>query len=130
MDLNGQHQSISLPEKAALLRRHPLFRELDPKMCERLAANANTRTLPRGATLFTKGDAGTCLFAVVSGVVQMTTASSEGKSAVFNQIGAGEIFGEIALLDGRPRTADAMAFTDCRLMVIERRDFLPLLHDF
>jgi CRP-like cAMP-binding protein len=49
---------------------------------------------------------------------------------VFNQIGAGEIVGEIALLDGQPRTADAMALTDCRLMIIERRDFLPLLHDF
>jgi CRP-like cAMP-binding protein len=130
MNSAGQHPGISTAEKVALLRRHPMFKELDPKICERLAANAKTRTLARGATLFTKGDAGTCLFAVCSGVVQMTAASSEGKSAVFNQIGAGEIFGEIALLDGQPRTADAMAFTDCRLMIIDRRDFLPLLHDF
>jgi CRP-like cAMP-binding protein len=70
------------------------------------------------------------MFAVCSGIVQVNSASSEGKSAVFNQISQGEIFGEIALLDGQPRTADAAAFTDCRLMIIERRDFLPLLHDF
>jgi len=48
---------------------------------------------------------------------------------VINLINAGEIFGEIALLDGRPRTADALAFTDCTLMVLERRDFLPLLRE-
>jgi CRP-like cAMP-binding protein len=130
MDAGGQHQGISVPERAALLRRHPLFKELDPKISDRLAAQAKTKSVPRGATIFVKGDAGTCLFAVVSGAVQVTAASREGKSAMFNQIGAGEIFGEIALLDGRPRTADAMAFTDCRLMIIERRDFLPLLHDF
>jgi CRP-like cAMP-binding protein len=130
MDAGGQHQGISIPERAALLRRHLLFKELDPKILDRLAAHAKTKSVPRGATIFVKGDAGTCLFAVVSGTVQVTAASSEGKSAVFNQIGAGEIVGEIALLDGQPRTADAMAFTDCRLMIIERRDFLPLLHDF
>ena len=48
---------------------------------------------------------------------------------MINLINAGEIFGEIALLDGRPRTADALAFTDCILMVLERRDFLPLLRE-
>ena len=59
--------------------------------------------------------------------MQVTTLSASGKNAVFNLIPEGEIFGEIALLDGGPRTADAVAFTDCTLMVIERRDFLPLL---
>src|SRR5262249_39076022 len=70
---------------------------------------------------------GNCLFAVCRGAVQMTTTSGDGKSAVFNQVGVGEIFGEIALLDGQPRSADAVATTDCTLMIIERRDFVPLL---
>ena len=130
MDSGGQHHGLSIAEKAALLRRHPLFKEFAPAICERLAAQAKTRTVPRGAMIFAKGDAGSCLFAVVSGTVQVIAGSSEGKSAVFNQIGEGEIFGEIALLDGEPRTADAVAFTDCRLMIIERRDFLPLLRNF
>jgi CRP-like cAMP-binding protein len=106
MDLGDHRQAVSLSEKVALLRRHTLFRELYPTIC------------------------GTCLFAVMSGIVQITAASTEGKSAVFNQIRAGEIFGEIALLDGQPRTADAAALTDCILTVIERRDFLPLLRGF
>jgi CRP-like cAMP-binding protein len=57
----------------------------------------------------------------------VTSPSAEGKDAVFNLINEGAIFGEIALLDGRTRTADAVAVTDCQLMVIDRRDFLPLL---
>jgi CRP-like cAMP-binding protein len=53
----------------------------------------------------------------------------EGKDAVFNVLGKGAIFGEIALLDGHPRTADASATTDCELFVIERRDFLPAMRE-
>jgi CRP/FNR family transcriptional regulator, cyclic AMP receptor protein len=116
-------------DKAALLARHPMFRELKPEMRERLASYATIKDVARGATIFTKGDAGTSLFAVCSGVVQVTVASAAGKSAVFNHLREGEIFGEIALLDGQPRTADAVAFTDCKLMVIERRDFIPLLQN-
>ena len=112
---------------AALLANHFLFRDLGPDIHERLASYAKLKTVERGTTVFSKGDAGTSLFAVCSGVVQMTTLSTSGKNAVFNLIREGEIFGEIALLDGKPRTADAVAFTDCTLMMIERRDFLPLL---
>jgi CRP/FNR family cyclic AMP-dependent transcriptional regulator len=114
-------------DKAALLARHPLFRELKPEIRERLGNYATIKEVARGTTIFVKGDAGTCLFAVCSGTVQVTVASAAGKNAVFNHLGEGEIFGEIALLDGQPRTADAVAFSDCKLMVIERRDFIPLL---
>lgn len=54
-------------------------------------------------------------------------ASPDGRDIVLNVIHDGEIFGEIALLDGMPRTADATAMTDCELMVIERREFIPFL---
>ncbi len=53
----------------------------------------------------------------------------EGKDAVLNVVSKGDIFGEIALLDGQPRTADATAVTDCELYVIERRDFLPVVRE-
>jgi CRP-like cAMP-binding protein len=115
-------------DKNALLGRHPLFRELNPEIRERIASYATIRDVAHGTTIFSKGDPGTCLFAVCSGTVQVTVTSTAGKNAVFNHLRAGEIFGEIALLDGGPRSADAVAFTDTRLMVIERRDFVPLLH--
>jgi CRP/FNR family transcriptional regulator, cyclic AMP receptor protein len=113
--------------KPAILGSHPLFGVLAPEIRDKLCACAKTRNAERGSIIFSKGDAGTCLFTVCSGTVQVIVPSVEGKSAVFNFIGDGDVFGEIALLDGRPRTADAVAFTDCKLMTIDRRDFIPLL---
>ena len=113
--------------KAAILRQHELFREIDAEACEQIAAYAKIREFKRGATIFSKGDPGFCLFAVVRGKVLVTTSSSEGKSAVLNQFEKGDVFGEIALLDGRSRTGDATALVDCALLSLERRDFLPIL---
>jgi CRP-like cAMP-binding protein len=113
-------------DKLALLRGHPLFGQLGEDLLRKLSACATTRAVPRGTTLFTKGDPGSGLFAVCSGTVKIGVPSADGREAVFNLVQPGEIFGEIALLDGRPRTADAVAMTDCELMVIDRRDFLPL----
>jgi CRP-like cAMP-binding protein len=77
--------------------------------------------------IFARGDPGICLFAVCSGTVKISTPSPTGRGAIFNLLSDGAVFGEIALLDGLPRTADATAITDCELMVIERRDFVPLI---
>jgi CRP/FNR family transcriptional regulator, cyclic AMP receptor protein len=59
----------------------------------------------------------------------MTVPSADGHEVVVNLVTKGDIFGEIALLDGRPRTADAVAISDCEMFVIERRDFLPLVRE-
>jgi CRP/FNR family transcriptional regulator, cyclic AMP receptor protein len=113
--------------RSSLLQDHPLFRELGAEVRAHLGTYATTLTIERGGVIFAKGDPGSCLFAVRSGIVQVTAPSAEGKSAVLNFISEGEIFGEIALLDGRPRSANAIAYTECQLLVIERRDFIPLL---
>ena len=112
-------------DKRAILRAHPLFGQLEAHVVERLAACAHVRTVRAGTTIFQKGDPGDCLFAVCSGTIRISSHSADGKDAVLNLIQAGEIFGEIALLDGRPRTAGAQAISDCELMVIDRRDFMP-----
>jgi CRP/FNR family cyclic AMP-dependent transcriptional regulator len=122
-------RSLSPSDKLALLRRHPLFGAIAPELLARLSAYATTRTVPRGDTIFAKGDPGNSLYAVCAGTVKISVPSADGKDAVFNLVGEGEIFGEIALLDGQPRTADATALTDCELMVIERRDFLDLVRN-
>src|SRR5258708_26732589 len=114
-------------DKRAVLREHPIFRVLGPELIERLASYAHTKTVAAGTTIFARGDAGASLFAVCAGTVKIINRSLDGKDAVFNLINMGEIFGEIALLDGGPRTADALAMTDCELMVIDRREFVPLV---
>jgi CRP/FNR family transcriptional regulator, cyclic AMP receptor protein len=115
-------------DKRSLLLAHPLFGRLGPELVDRLSSYAMTKSAKRGATIFAKGDPGTSLFAVCTGSVKITAPSAEGKDTVFNLLKEGDIFGEIALLDGRPRTADAIAATDCELLVIERRNFIPLVH--
>jgi CRP/FNR family transcriptional regulator, cyclic AMP receptor protein len=121
-----QHRSA---DKRAILRDHYLFGRLTPQHIDRLSACIVTKSVKRGANIFDKGDPGTSLFAIGAGTVKISVPSVEGKDAVFNVLGKGDIFGEIALLDGHPRTADATAVTDCELYVIERRDFLPVVRE-
>ena len=113
-------------DQLAALRNHPLFREFPPAVIENLGTYMTRRSVRRGATIFAKGDAGTALIAVLWGSVKISVSTS-GHEAVLNIINPGQAFGEIALLDGRPRTADAVAMTDCELMVIDRRDVIPVL---
>jgi CRP/FNR family cyclic AMP-dependent transcriptional regulator len=115
------------PDKLALLRDHALFGQLPPHVIEHLGSYMRKRTLARGENIFSKGDLGSGLMGVLSGSVKISVPSADGRDIVLRIIHPGEIFGEIALLDGRPRTADATVMTDCELMVIERRDFIPFL---
>ncbi|HVY56376.1 MAG TPA: Crp/Fnr family transcriptional regulator [Xanthobacteraceae bacterium] len=116
-------------DKRRILLQHPLFGKLGPDLVDRLSAYAKSKSVKRGATIFAKGDPGTSLFAICAGSVKIGVPSLAGRDAIFNVLNAGEIFGEIALLDGQPRTADAVAASDCELLVIERRDFLPVVHN-
>jgi CRP/FNR family cyclic AMP-dependent transcriptional regulator len=122
--------AAGVADKKALLRSHPFFRGLDGRIVDALVPYAVTRKIKRGTLLFRKGDAGTSFYVVCAGAVRVSAPSDQGKDAVFNLIVPGEIFGEIAFLDGGPRTADAVMIESGELMVIERRDFLPLLRQY
>ena len=102
--------AFSAAVKVAAHRRHPLFRELPLKHIERLSS----MPLPEPIRAET---------------VRIGVPSRDGREAVFNLIRQGEVFGEIALFDGRPRTATATAMTDCELMVIDRGNFVNLLEN-
>jgi CRP/FNR family cyclic AMP-dependent transcriptional regulator len=125
-DKTGETRAFS-SSKLAVLRKHPYFCDLDPEAFDQLCRYARHSTLRRGATICSKGDPGNSLFAVISGTVKISTSSADGRSAIFNLIGPGEIFGEIALLDGQARSADATANTNCEIFVIDRREFLPFV---
>jgi CRP/FNR family transcriptional regulator, cyclic AMP receptor protein len=114
-------------DKRAMLQNHYLFSKLSLKHIDRLAACIVGKSVPRATSIFRKGDPGSSLFGIYQGAVQISVPSVDGHDAEINRIGKGEIFGEIALLDGGPRTADAVAIKDCELFVIDRRDFLPLM---
>ncbi|MGV3635801.1 MAG: Crp/Fnr family transcriptional regulator [Pseudorhodoplanes sp.] len=124
---SSAHQ-MQIADRLSFFRNHPIFGILGPALLQQLRSHARVRTVEKGATIFAKGDIGSSLFAILDGQVKVISFSAQGKYAVLNVLSPGDIFGEIALLDGGERTADVIAISDCKLIVIERRDFLPLVH--
>jgi CRP/FNR family transcriptional regulator, cyclic AMP receptor protein len=112
--------------RAALLAS-PLFQAMRPVELDEILKFSTERQWPRGATIFQQGDEGSSMMAVLHGRVRVSAVSSEGKEVTLNTIHSGEVFGEIALLDGKPRSADVSAAEDTLLLVVERRHFLPFL---
>jgi CRP/FNR family cyclic AMP-dependent transcriptional regulator len=113
--------------KLSVLRKHPYFADLEAEAFEQLCRYAKHTTLKRGTPIFAKGDPPTSLFAVISGTVKISISSPDGRNAILNLIGPGEIFGEMALLDGQVRSADATANTNCEMFTIDRREFVPFV---
>lgn len=113
--------------KRAALLSSPLFEAMKPDELDEVLKLSSERRVPRGASLFQKGDAGSSMMAVLAGRVRVSSVSAEGKEITLNVINPGEVFGEIALLDGKPRSADCSAIEETTLLVLERRHFLPFL---
>jgi CRP/FNR family transcriptional regulator, cyclic AMP receptor protein len=116
-------------EKRQIFELHPLFGKLSAGEIDSLISYSRIERYSAGREIFAKGSAGQSLVAVLRGNIKISSLSDEGKEIVFNIINAGEIFGEIAVLDGEERSADATAITDCDLLVLNRRDFLHLLEN-
>lgn len=113
--------------KRDALLASPFFQHLSNEEVDAVIGFASERRVPRGTLIFARGDEGSSMMAVLVGRVRISAVSSEGKEVTLNVIGTGEIFGEIALLDGQARSADATAVEDTVLMVVERKQFLPFL---
>lgn len=119
--------ALAEQHREAVLAAHPILRHLQREDLRRLAATARMARHPRGATIFQKGDPGSSMMAVIRGRVKICSVSNEGRELLLNIIDTGGIFGEVAILDGRPRTADAVALEETDLLVLERGQFLPFL---
>ncbi len=118
---------FSVADGREFLAKHDLLGHLTPEELDRLLAPARVERLDEGRVLFRKGDPGDSLYVVLAGRIAIGTTSGDGKEVVLNVLGRGEVFGEIALLDGKARTADATAMAECHLLVLERSDFMPFL---
>jgi len=113
--------------KRTALLASPLFQAMRPAELDGILKFSVERRAPRGMTIFQKGDTGDSMMAVLLGRVRISAISSDGKEITLNVINPGEVFGEIALLDGQPRSADASAIEDTALLVVERRHLVPFL---
>jgi CRP/FNR family transcriptional regulator, cyclic AMP receptor protein len=117
-------------ELAVLLGTNTLFSGLGTEALRTIAALCHLRQLPSGQVLFVKGDPGDALYGVRRGQIRIEIGTATGQRLTIEMFGPGDAFGEIALLDGRPRTADAVAAENCELFVLPRSEFLQYLeHD-
>jgi CRP/FNR family transcriptional regulator, cyclic AMP receptor protein len=110
-----------------LCRLHPFLAALTDAEVRELLRHAGIRRLAAEDTVFRKGDPGDGLYGILSGRVVVTVQSIEGRELILNMFGPGEFFGEIALLDGKGRTATAVAREPTELLFVGRADFLPFL---
>jgi CRP-like cAMP-binding protein len=114
-------------EKRKLFEGHALFGKLPQTDLDALLLHARVEHYPAGREIFARGSPGRSMMAILKGSVRISTPSPAGPDIVLTILSAGEVFGEIALLDGADRTADATAIGDCDLLVLDHRDFVPFL---
>ena len=100
---------------------------LPANLLDQLAQRARVTRYARGETIYRRGDAGDTMMVIMSGRVKITNVTAEAKEVILNFLGRGDVNGEIAVLDGRERTANAVALEDTEALVLYRRDLLPVL---
>jgi CRP/FNR family cyclic AMP-dependent transcriptional regulator len=116
-------------DKLDLIKGNILFRDLDPALINPIAELGIRRKLAANQCLFVKGDDGDALYGVLSGSIRISVSAPSGKGINLNMLYPGDMFGEIALLDGNKRTADATAMEATELLCIQRPAFLKLMRD-
>lgn len=102
---------------------------LSPASQQQLMQHSRARHFPAGSALFYKGDDGSWLYLIESGLVEISLMSVEGKKATLNHLGPGELIGELSALDQLPRSADALALADTDGLVIPKQRLAEVLRD-
>lgn len=114
---------------AQTLATVPLFGGLDRGALESVSRSLRSRRFRRNETIFHLGDPGDALFIVASGIVKITLPSETGDEAILATLRPGDFFGELALLDGGPRSATAIALEPTETLVLPRDRFRELISD-
>lgn len=114
-------------DKRSLLERVPIFSSLGGREIDLLLQATTTRRIAAKETLFRKGDPGNQLYGIISGRLKVVAAGRDGRELVFTVMGAGDVIGEIALMDEQPRSASVVALEASELLTLHRRDLLPFL---
>jgi CRP/FNR family cyclic AMP-dependent transcriptional regulator len=110
-----------------LIENCVLFKGLSEIERSAISARARIRTFDAGEIIFAIGSPGDQMMAVLSGTVRISLPSKDGKELLLAIIHPGEVFGELAVLDGKERSADAHAESACSLAILERQDILSYL---
>jgi CRP/FNR family cyclic AMP-dependent transcriptional regulator len=101
----------------------PLFNGLDRSELEKFAEVTREKSYPKGSVILFEDDPGDSLFVVRDGRVKVVLIGEDGREVILGVLGVGEYFGELSLIDDRPRSAHVIAMEDSNLLVLRREDF-------
>lgn len=110
-----------------LLTKVPLFSNMNEQQLELIAQRCHRKGYPSGTILFREKEIGNEFYIVLAGSVKIYTSSPGGGEKVLTVVKSGESFGELALIDGKPRSASAQTLETCALLVLDKQDFLDVL---
>jgi CRP/FNR family cyclic AMP-dependent transcriptional regulator len=119
--------ALASQDVAQLLSRSVLFGALDEVARRELTSHARRQSFNSGEPIFHVGAPGQSMMVILNGTVRVSLPGPRGKGVILADLPTGELLGEVALLDGKDRSADATALTNCELVVLERRDVVAFL---
>jgi len=117
-------------ENIEFLTSVPIFSDLNSETLEKVSKLGTVRTYTKNSVILTEEEDGSALFVIISGKVKVCRSSNDdpGKEVILSILNPSDFFGEMALLDGLNRSATVIAMEDSKLFIIQRSDFLDLLH--
>ena len=127
--VQSSYRDLSQQYKVELLKRIDWFASLPPDELALLANRLRVQKYDRHDIIFRRGDPGDAFYIIVQGWVNAFVTSQEGDTIVLNQFGSGDSFGEMALLDNKPRSAGIMALTPLQLLTLNRAEFSAVLQE-
>jgi len=110
------------------LKYVPIFSDLDEKTLEQISKLGTRKPFKKEAVILFEHETGSALFVIIEGKVKVSRVSDDGKEVILTILGDSDFFGEMAILDGLARSANVTAMEDSELFLIQRSDFLDLLH--
>jgi CRP/FNR family transcriptional regulator, cyclic AMP receptor protein len=113
-------------EAAVTLRRFKLFRGLSSADCDTVIDTMRYRSVRSGEKLFLQGETGDTMLVVIDGILRVEVTDLDGNNATVGKVEAGEIVGEMAVVDPAPRSTSVVAATDCTLYELSRADLMAL----
>jgi CRP-like cAMP-binding protein len=114
---------------ADFLATVPLFKSLDAAELAKFAELVREKSYPKGSVILFQDDPGDSLFVLRNGRVKVVIIAEDGREVILGMLGVGAHFGELALIDGAPRSAHVIAMEDSTLLVLRREDFRRRLEE-
>ena len=118
-------------EKIEFLKSVPIFSELSEDTLSQLSQSGSVQSFSKDSIILSEREAGSALFIIIAGKVKISRISAEDsdKEVILSILNPSDFFGEMSLLDGLERSATATSMDDSKIFIIQRNDFLELLHD-